>query len=377
MAVGDNYDIYSFNYLMEKALSNIPDTLDKRQGSVIYDALAPACYELAEFYMQLKDLLKNTYLETATGEYLDLRVVEQNIQRYPASYATKQGTFLDSLGAPIAIPIGSRFSTISNSSSLNYAVTELITPGNYKLVCETLGTAGNSYTGNLLPLSNIPGLQSSTMSTLLVPARDEETDDELKTRYLETINEKPFGGNIAQYDYEIKSIEGVGSCRVYPTWNGGGTVKCSVIDAQFNRLTPEFIATIQELIDPQAIPGGGLGIAPIGHQVTIVTPSNLTINVAATVTLAAGVTIGQIQSAVEDAIYDYLLSLREEWGTESDMATYSLAVYLSRINVAILSVSGINNVVGTTLNGAALDITLLENSTTQQLPVLGTVVLSE
>ena len=74
--IGNYLDKYTFKYLMESALDNIPDDLDKREGSIIYDALAPACYELAEYYMELKKILENTFASTASNEYLDLRAAE-------------------------------------------------------------------------------------------------------------------------------------------------------------------------------------------------------------------------------------------------------------------------------------------------------------
>ena len=39
--IGDNLEQYTYEYLMQLALSYVPDDRDKRQGSVIYDALAP------------------------------------------------------------------------------------------------------------------------------------------------------------------------------------------------------------------------------------------------------------------------------------------------------------------------------------------------
>ena len=40
-----------FDMLMERMLENVSDELDKREGSVIYDAIAPAALELANMYV--------------------------------------------------------------------------------------------------------------------------------------------------------------------------------------------------------------------------------------------------------------------------------------------------------------------------------------
>ena len=381
--IGDYLDKYTFKYLMESALDNVPDGLDKREGSIIYDALAPACYELAEHYMELKKILENTFISTASNEYLDLRAAEQGLKRYAASHAVKRGDFLTSSGNPAVIPIGSRFSVISDTLNLNYEVTEAyldefgaVVPGAYRMTCEEAGTQGNSYIGPLIPITFIPNLKTATLSDLLVPARDEETDDELRARYFLVVNDKPFGGNLAQYDELLKSIDGVGEVQIYPVWNGGGSVKLSVIDAEYNIITNDFITTLQNMIDPTP-QGTGLGLAPIGHTVTVTTPTEKIIDVTATVVLDSGYTLGQVTPLIEDAIENYLRGLREIWGVSDDLNNYSLAVYVARINAAVLGVAGVANITGTTINGLASDLTLIQNATTQELPVLGTVIVSE
>ena len=381
--IGDYLDKYTFKYLMESALDNVPDSLDKREGSIIYDALAPACYELAEYYMELKKILENTFASTAGNEYLDLRAAEQGLERYAASYAVKRGDFLTSSGNPAVIPIGSRFSVISDTLNLNYEVTEAyldefgeVVPGAYRMTCEEAGTQGNSYIGPLIPITFIPNLKTATLSDLLVPARDEETDDELRDRYFLTVNDKPFGGNLAQYDEVLKGIDGVGEVQIYPVWNGGGSVKLSVIDAEYNIITNDFITTLQNMIDPTP-QGTGLGLAPIGHTVTVTTPTEKIINITTTVVLESGYTLGQVTPLIEEAIESYLLGLREIWGISDDLNNYALAVYIARINAAVLGVAGIANITGTTINGLASDLTLTQNATTQELPVLGTVIVSE
>ena len=381
--IGDYLDKYTFKYLMESALDNVPDSLDKREGSIIYDALAPACYELAEYYMELKKILENTFASTAGNEYLDLRAAEQGLERYAASYAVKRGDFLTSSGNPAVIPIGSRFSVISDTLNLNYEVTETylnefgaVVPGAYRMTCEEIGTQGNSYTGPLIPITFISSLKTATLSDLLVPARDEEIDDELRDRYFLAVNDNPFGGNLAQYDEELKGIDGVGEVQVYPVWNGGGSVKLSVIDAEYNIITNDFITTIQNMIDPTP-QGTGLGLAPIGHTVTVTTPTEKIINITATVALESGYTLGQVTPLIEDAIESYLLGLREIWGISDDLNNYALAVYIARINAAVLGVAGVANIIGTTINGLASDLILTQDATTQELPVLGTVIVSE
>lgn len=385
--IGEYLEEFTFSYLIDRALQEVPDTVDKREGSIIYDALAPACYELAEYYMQLRKILADTFIKTASGEYLDLRVMEQGIQRFGATYATKKGVFINNADGPAIIPIGSRFSVISDTITSNYIVSEahadsfgVVEPGSYNLVCEEAGTVGNNYVGALIPITYIPNLKSANMTDLIISARDIETDDDLRDRYLLAINEKPFGGNIAQYYKELREIDGVGDVQVYPVWDGAGTVKLSIVDNGFNKATPEFVNIVQNIVDPEnglGQQGTGIGLAPIGHKVTVTTPNEVVVAIESTVVLMAGVSLPQVSPLIEAAIEDYLIRAKKGWGLRSEVNTYSLDIYISQINAAILGVAGVANVTNTKINGATNDLSLEQTAANQEIPQMGAVVINE
>lgn len=378
--IGDFLETYSYEYLLNFALSLVPDNLDKREGSIIYDALAPVCYLLAQQNIRLQAIYQNTFVAYAQGEALDLRSQEQGLTRYPATYAVKKVYAIGSDGLPTTIPLGSRFSTIG--TSIIYSITSVYTAngavqaGYYEATCETSGVVGNDYVGDLIMVTNLNNVAQVTMSDLITPARDEETDDELRTRYLDKVNEKSFGGNIAQYREELKAISGVGAVQIYPVWNGGGTVKLSVIDTDYNTLGTDFINQLKETIDPENNSGEGIGIAPIGHKVTIVTPTETTIDIDTTITLMQGYVLSQVEDNIKSALSSYINSLRQHWGDSSETNTYSTAVYIARINASILSVEGVANVTNTTINDSESDLILTQNATIQELPKLGEVVLN-
>lgn len=383
MAIGDNLEIYTFDYLMNEALSQVPENLDKRQGSIIYDALAPACYVLAQAYMNLRNFYNDTYALTATGTDLDNRVAEQGITRFQATYAVRKAYFSDSENNPMQIPLGSRFSTISDTNPIIYTVTDYyreegaIIPGTYELTCEVPGTVGNQYSGTLVNISIIQGISTAIMSSILIPARNEEDDEELRLRYFDELNTTAFGGNISDYREKLTSISGVGAVQVYPVWDGGGTVKLSIIDTEYNKCSDEFVESVQTIVDPEVNQGQGLGLAPIGHEVTVTTPTEISINVTATVNPESGYSIDQLQSPIEESIGSYLLELRKQWAQPSNLNDYSLSVYVARITAAIVGVPGVANVTGVEINDDIDDIDLVEDSQVQQLPILGTVTLNE
>ena len=380
--IGDNLQQYTYDYLMSLALSLVPDDRDKRQGSVIYDALAPFCQLLAAGALQLRSFYTQTYAVTATGEDLDNRVAEQGLSRYAATYAVKKISFADDKGNPVVVPLRSRFSTTSSTNPVNYTVTAQYTeggisvPGTYEATCEETGIIGNQYSGDMINITFIQGLASAYLSTTLVPARDEETDDELRERYFEALNQKAFGGNIADYRTKVEDISGVGAVQVYPTWNGGGTVKLSIVDPSYGPCSDEFVSSVQDTVDPQINSGKGLGLAPIGHYVTVVTPQEVTISVSANIALESGYSIGQVETAVNTALSDHIHSLRETWADGNDNNEYNCDVFVAKVTAAIIAVAGIANVQNVKLNGDTKDILLTQDGEIQQLPKLGEVTLN-
>lgn len=377
---------YTYEYILTEALSKVPDNVDKREGSIIRDALSPCCYEAAKHILYLADIIEQTYIETANGLWLDGRVIEGGITRDPATYAKKLGVFKTQLDEPCQISIGQSFSTVGDTI-LNYTAVQVyanedgdVVPGSYIMQCNTVGSVGNSYIGRIVPNDYIEKLASAEITTLLYPGEEEESDDSLRERFLANLMKTAFGGNIAQYRQWAKEIPGIGGVQVYSVWAGGGTVKLSIIDTDYNSCSSEFCQTILEKFDPENSGGEtglGLGIAPIGHKVTVSTPLPRTINVSGKITLLPGYKLETLLPQIKLALEEYLLSLRQAWENSDDENNYSVIVYLGRINFAILNVKGVSSAYELQLNGTDTDIRLTETSSLQEIPVLGTVSLDE
>ena len=369
-----DFSAQTYANIRQQMLSQVPNTYDKRDTSPIPTAISPAAYALAGFYLSLNTVQQQAFVQTASGQSLDYLAVLGGITRYPASPAVRLGVFNGN------VTIGARFSTINGQNSINFAVTAAASAQyQYQLTAETPGSIGNDYTGPILPITPVPGVTSAQITDILVPGDDEETDDEFRERLITALNDRPFGGNIASYRTDIMEIDGVGAVQVWPTWNGGGTVKCSILGADFLPASSELVQNVQNAIDPPPNQGLGLGLAPIGAQVTIAAPTELTVNVTATLSLSPGYSIGQLQSGIEAAIEAYLLTVRQGWATMigTTNVQYQANIYLARVISAMISVTGIINATNVQLNGAASDLILTETGATQQIPILGTVTLSE
>lgn len=363
----------TYNNLIAEQLEKIPDTYDKREGSFFYTSIAPCAYALEDVYLTLNRLQRSAFVQTAGGDSLDLLAVIGGVSRGVASPAVRLGVF------DVSVPIGARFSTVNGSNSINFIVTETTSnPLEYKLTAETSGTIGNNYTGLLLPITVIEGLNSAKITDIIKPGEDTEDDEALRARLIDALKEKPFSGNVADYKSKILNIDGVGAVQIFPTWAGGGSVKCSILGADFRKASAELVDTVQETIDPVKSSGNGYGLAPIGAKVTITTTEETKINVSAKLVLQVGTTLEQVRPIVSAEIEKYLLKLRKDWGNiiQQGENMYSTVIYISRVTATILFSAGVVNVSDVTLNGDTKDIILEENATTQQIPILGQVVLN-
>ena len=64
------YEDITYDVILQRMLDRVPDNMDKREGSIIYDALAPAAVELQLMYIELDTILTETFADTAQRDYL-------------------------------------------------------------------------------------------------------------------------------------------------------------------------------------------------------------------------------------------------------------------------------------------------------------------
>ena len=359
------FEAHTEETILNRMLERVPKDLDKREGSIIYNALAPAAMEVARMYSDMDRFLEYTFASpNMPDEFLDLRVAEEGLKREEATHAIKKGYFYDQDNNLINISIGSRFSI----DDFNFVAIEKVSNGTYKMQCESTGIEGNSITGQLIPIDYIEGLSTANLGELLIPGQEIENNESLFNRYVEHLNEKPFGGNIADYKINTRAIDGVGALKVFPIWNGGGTVKVVFLDSSYNVPTKELIDLVQTTLDPIPNNGKGLGIAPVGHVVTVLGAKDIEITIDTKLVLRRDVTIGQVQEDIERVIKEYLLQLKKQWSEEENTI-----VRISQIEARILNVEGVADIHTTKINNKEENIIL----GVEEVPILKEVVLGE
>lgn len=403
------YENMTYEALLKRALARVPTGIDKREGSMVMNGVAPSMAEIAQLYIGLDFVFTATYLATAPREYLIKRAADRNMAPYPASAAVFRAEF------NIEVPEGTRFSC----EDLNFVVTgpaiEEDPPDEWvaqRVTCETAGAAANSYSGTLIPIEYVNGLTHAELVSVLIPGDDDEETEVFRKRVLDSFHSLAFGGNQADYVEKVTAMDGVKAVKVHPVWNSdiepaslipdetvqawytntiatltgsaaqwltavytaalnkkltvGGTVKLVLMASNNAAPTETLIDTVQTAVDPTQNAGEGLGLAPIGHVVNVTGVAPESVNITLNLTYATGWNWDAVKSYVESVIDEYFEELAGTWAS-SDYLT----VRISQIESRILSgcAAMITDIGGTKINGKEENLVLDADS----IPVRGDV----
>ena len=341
------YEDQTQEVIQQRVLDRVSNSIDKREGSIIQTATAPVSTELAQVYVTLDSMRDESFADTQSREYLIRRAAERGLSPIPASPVTAKGVFnLDT------IPLGSRFAC----DDFIYYAYEKISNKNYKLVCETPGTAPNSTTGTLLSMDTIEGLEEAEITEILIPGTDEEDTEVFRARYWASFDTKPFGGNRTDYINATLNISGVGAVKVHRASSikgddgtQGGNVRLVILDSDYDIPSSTLLSLVKNTIDPVGVngDGDGLGTAPMWHHVHVEAATATIINLTISFTFDTGYTYALLEDDIKDAIDEYLMSLTETWQNSSS----GLVVRKTYIQNALLDIEGILDATVTAING--------------------------
>lgn len=335
---------------MQRMVRDEYPNLDQREGSMIFNALAPCAFEIAQNYWNLDNVLRESFVETASREYKLIGCADRgiDINQFNAHAGVFRGEFDQE------IEIGSRW----NLELYNYVVEEELTSENeyhwYALSCETLGTAPNLARGTLTPIDTAPSnLNYAELTEVLIEGENEKSDEEINKVYRDFIKNIASDGNVNQYLKWCNEYDGIGNAKVFPLWNGVNTVKVSILSSTNNVASESLIESFQHYLDPDST-GMGDGVAPIGAVVTVTTATEKPINVSATVVMKNGYSD---KSVIDNTLEEYFNSIAYE----------KSSVPYMNVGAVILSADGVDSISNLKINNGINDISL----GIEEIPVLG------
>lgn len=308
------------------------------EGTFQYDALASNSIEFAKVEVELEELNKVAFADTSHGEYLTMIAKQYGVIRKEATKAigvlTVKGTGTIYAGAIFATERGIQFTATEN--------TDIKDTGQIQIEAITAGNIGNVEAETIKVISmSIPGINSVINSEPTMGGYDEETDAELLDRYLFKVRNPATSGNKNNYELWAREIEGVGGARCIPLWNGNGTVKIVIIDANLNVADETLLNKVRAYLEEEK---------PIGADLTVVSATAVNVKVAANI----------YGSVNEDEFKEKVDTYFKEIGFNRGY------VSIAHIGKTLLECSGVIDYDSLTLNGEAKNIPLTE----EQLPIL-------
>lgn len=338
--------------------------VDVREGGMFSIGTEGGIREVARVY----DLM-GTEFPAATfplytwGSYQDDVALGYRLERLAATPASGVVTFTGAVGTVIdpGFTVGVEGS-IEGAKAKEYEVTEGGTiPGGGSIDLVVVAVAAGAATDAgahqvTLPLSApLSGaIETIDNAEPMIGGTDPETDEALRERLLAAFEGKG-PGNIHDYEVWARAFSNdIGLVTVIPIWNGPGTVKVIILTAQGGVVPTEIVEGLKAFLDPVA--GLGHGQAPVGHDVTVETATQVSVKVEADVTWADGYSADgeggtiAMRAQLEAAVADYIRS--EPPGGE---------VVLTKVIGRLVGFTAIHDVPTLKLNGSAANISLSDN----------------
>lgn len=329
--------------------------VDVSEGSAAWDLTRPWAVELARTVDTVaRETLRRRFIATSYGVYLELIGEEMGAPKRAAVQATGEVTFsgVNSTVVPALTVV--RTPTVAGTPSQAYTTdAEVTISGGTATAAVTAvlgGVAGNAGAGTIIILGTaVPGVTGVTNASPTTGGVDIEDEEVYRARLLRRAQRISTGGNPDDYTNWAEEVQGVGLAKTIPIWDGPGTVQVLIVDETRTAAAGALVTAVQDYIDAKRL---------IGHDVTVAAPSFIEIDVAASLTIAAGYDRGDVEDAVEAAIADYLASLAFN---ERYDASVSNDVRYAVIVATIASVEGVQDVASVTVEAGTSDVAIAED----------------
>lgn len=328
--------------------------VDTREGSYTDQIYSEVAYQIYKGLSYHPTLLAAAIPSAESGPYLDKFGAIFGLTRTPAATAYVVLTFTGEEGTVIpkdtvAVSSGGLRFTTDLAASISGGTAEV------PATAEQSGEIYNVAVGTVTRLAySLPGISQVTNETPGEGGADAESDAYFYDRIHTYLSEPVASGNVNHYKQWARAVSGVGNAAVIPLWNGNGTVKVVVAGEDKKPVDEMIVTQVAQHIE---------SVRPIGAQVTVVSAQALAVDVEATCTLEGGVVASDVQKEMEEEIQRMLLDM--EMGAQEP-------VRYNRILAMLLSCKGVVDCTSLTVNSGSTNIPV----TVEQVPVLGTVVIS-
>lgn len=329
---------------------------ETREGSFADDQVGPMAVQLSNGLASLNEIRHIIWVDETSGPYIDLAADDMGIE--PRKLGTSAQVSLQITGeAGYVILSGSTFTTKGNLCYLTGEDAVIPENGVVTVLAEAadVGAIYNVGAGTItLQFDNASEITVVTNPESAKGGTDPESDASLFAR-VELARKKPRT-SANKYDYEEWALEvdGVDKAQVFPLRYGRGTVMVLIADENRKPVDQSVIDKCAAHIEDKMTLGG--------IELTVKTPSEVAVSVAATVITDGTETLSSIQQHFKAALEQYF----------SDISLVSSEVVYNQVSSRLISTAGVRDHSSLTLNGQSQNIAL----TDEQVPVVGEVVVT-
>ena len=341
--------------------------LSSMAGGFADGVVGPVSEEMSDVYISLDAVPAMLFVDEHSGGYID-KVGGQyyNIVRRAGTKASCTISFAGTPGLVIAQ--GTQFLT---AGGLAFMLADDVTldssgTGTGHLEAGGVGAAYNVDAGAIDRMYiNLAGLTSYT-NQAAAGGTDPESDTALLARIQERVQRPPTSGNGYQFRQWAMEVAGVGQAKVVELAQGPGTVGLTIVDSNYESPAEDIVEAVQTAVDAQR---------PVGAQPTVAAATEMTVTVAAAVTVLQGAGKDEVRSALEVALKNYCKTLIDAkysaiYYKPDEDGSYTL-VY-NRVLALLLNIPQVENFTALTVNGGTADLTIQAG----QIPVVGEVTVT-
>ena len=275
------FEQFNEKMLLERMKQSIDENIDTSEGTFTHDMLSPSANEMARIYSSMDYLLEQAFLVDAEGVYLSKKCLEFGVIRKEAQKAVGTVTF----------------------TGMQYVTTEegvIDATGEIDIRIESIGY-GLEYNVAAFAIKSIntslTGVEKVTNKEEIKGSMVAESDESLKRRTLERVTYPSASGNAGHYKQWAFEVNGVGACKVVPVWNGPGTVRLVILDANKKTANEALIRNVADHVELNR---------PIGALVTVNTAKIRKISISVDIKQYGSDLLENVRKELEKRITKYL-----------------------------------------------------------------------
>ncbi len=333
--------------------ANYTGGLETRAGSFFDLLISPVAYEIYRLYKSMEAIQMIVFPTEESGEYIDAHSNPFGIYRKAGTYAKAEIELIGTAGA--VINAGTKF--VAGEGLIYELESDVLLENGSGAGSLSAVEPGSEYNVSAGEINNLYTLVSGISSFSVGKAEggtDPESNAELLGRYLDMLQHPSTGGNEADYRAWAMAVEGVGDADVIRRPSGVNSVKVIVADSSGAAVSESIVDNVKKYIAERR---------PVGADVTVVSISEVKINISATVELKNGYSMESVKKDFAEKLREYFRDI----GIRGGKVSYN------QISSRLLGVPGVTDHISLTVNGNTDGVTVPRGAA----PVCGELTVSE